>query len=36
MDNEVLERMEILEERYTQVVAQNTQLNNTCKSMQRV
>jgi hypothetical protein len=35
MDNEVLERMEILEERYTQVVAQNTQLNNTCEFMQR-
>jgi hypothetical protein len=35
MDNEVLERMEILEERYAQVVAQNAQLNNTCESMQR-
>jgi hypothetical protein len=35
MDNEVLERMEILEERYAQVVAQNAQLHNTCESMQR-
>jgi hypothetical protein len=35
MDNEVLERMEILEERYAQVVAQNAQLHNKCESMQR-
>jgi hypothetical protein len=31
----VLDRMEILEERYAQVVAQNTQLQTTCEFMQR-
>jgi hypothetical protein len=34
MDNKMLECMKILEERYAQVVAQNTQLHNTCKFMQ--